>query len=102
MIIRGKAFSESEPIHVCCKRRNLWPVANRVAADITAKTAKHSRVDVAIRTQVQLLGPAFFGVQPANKKQHVSRKFGGFVGRKLLRLESFLKKRRSLVVSARS
>src|SRR5260370_38845498 len=75
----GQRVFRLKAIHVRCQSRNLWPVSNRVESDITPKAVQHSRVDVAIGAQVQLLGPALLGIQPAKEKQHVSRKLRRFI-----------------------
>ena len=75
-----------ERVEVVSKGLALWPVADGVEAGVRADFAQRPGVGVAVSADMQLLGPALFGVETAEEQHHegcelpVFGRVGGFAG----------------------
>src|ERR1700687_5235601 len=73
----------------------LRKVANRVITGICSKRAPGHGVHVALRAQVQLLGPSFFGVEAAKEKHHEGSELNALLRRDGLAVARFRENRSS-------
>jgi hypothetical protein len=64
-----------QPVEVSAEGVRLRPIADRVETRVRSESLGHPGVYASHRAEVQLFGPAFFGIEPAEEKHHVTRNF---------------------------
>ena len=71
-------------VYLTAESLRLWPVTDRIKADIASQCAQYSRVDVTVGAEMELLGPVLLCIELTEEDhQEASELFGLFRAHRL-------------------